>query len=157
MKEYWSIYPKYGNFGVELYLRMTRERKVDYSVLVAKTEIDQASAIALENLRGRSESDAATPERERKIWQSCYQNWDLARAMLLEQMTPCEKHLVALMNNNATWKSPASSVPVFSVVADIVPKPSVHLLWLKNDRCKLGQENQPLNEEIPEVINENCG
>jgi hypothetical protein len=157
MNEYWSIYPRYGNFGVELYLRMTREQKTTFNVLVAQTEIDQATAITLEKLRGRLESEASSPEREMKIWQSCYRNWDLAKAMLLERMTPREKHLAALLTSNASWHAQAASAPDFKGEATVMPEPLWHQAWLKNGRFPLDQENQPLNDEILEVINENCG
>lgn len=157
MNEYWSIYPRYGNFGVELYLRMTREQKTTYNVLVAQTEIDQTTAIALEKLRGRLESEVSSPEREKKIWLSCYRNSDQAQAMLLERMTPREKHLAALLTSNASWHAQAASAPNFKVEATVVPEPLWHQTWLKNGRFSLDQRNQPLNNEILEVINENCG
>lgn len=90
---FWMVDSRFGDIGVELFMRLDRQEKIQYSALMAKAEIQLMTATLTDQLLSPSDHPSSTMENSQKHWISYQQSLDLARDILVGAMSTGEKYL----------------------------------------------------------------
>jgi hypothetical protein len=90
---FWMVDSRFGDIGVELFMRLSRQEKIQYSALMAKAEIQLMTATLTDQLLSPSDYLSSTVEISQRHWISYQHSLDLARDILVGTMSTGEKYL----------------------------------------------------------------
>ena len=83
---------RFGDLGIEFYMRLNRAQRLEYDTLMAMSEIHQMTAHAIDTVFGRTDLSKATIAAGRTYWIAFEEHLDAARDILIEGMSDMEKH-----------------------------------------------------------------
>lgn len=97
MNRYWGMDEENDSFGLELYQRLSQEQRIEYNSLIAKAEIDAATANSMEGILALSAGEqpltGAWRDRIKCHWKNHYDTWLLARAVLMDATLRSERNM----------------------------------------------------------------
>lgn len=84
---------RFGDLGIEFYMRLNRTKRLEYNTLMAMSEIHQMTAHAIDTVFGITDLSKASIAAGRTHWLAFEEHLHAARDMLIEGMSDMEKHL----------------------------------------------------------------
>ncbi len=84
---------RFGDLGIEFYMRLNRDQRLEYNTLMAKSEIHEMTARAIDAVFGITDLSKASITAARNHWIAFEEHLDAARDILIEGMSDLEKHL----------------------------------------------------------------
>jgi len=84
---------RFGDLGIEFYMRLNRAQRLEYNILMVKSELHQMTAHAIDKVFGRADLSKASIAPGRTYWIAFEEHLDAARDILIEGMSDLEKHL----------------------------------------------------------------
>ena len=84
---------RYGDLGIEFYMRLNRDQRLAYNTLMAKSEIHQMTARAIDAVFGITDLSKASIAAGRNHWIAFEEHLHAARDILIEGMSDLEKRM----------------------------------------------------------------
>jgi len=95
---FWMVGDRFGDRGIELFMRLDRQQKIQFSALMAKAEIQLMTATVTDQLFKPSERPVKASQ---KHWVAYQESLDRAKDILVSAMSISEQYL-SLTNTRQT-------------------------------------------------------
>ncbi|MBU2952205.1 hypothetical protein [Marinobacter sp. F3R08] len=111
---FWMVHSRYGDVGIELYMRLSRDQRITFSALMAKAELERMTARMIDALFGITDLSKAPDAAGKNNWLSYQEYSRRADEMLIQTMSYRERYLSMATNTrqsryHSTWGELISS------------------------------------------------